>query len=84
MDAKTTTSARRYRRHVLALPSGGKLKLGVDGTIERLEADGSTVRSWRPSDPDWPDQAIRFGLRPESRTVAPGSQRISDTPLPGA
>jgi hypothetical protein len=75
-------SARRYRRHVQALPDGGRLTLREDGTIERLGADGSTVGSWRPDDPDWPGQAIRFGLRPQPKTVAPQGQRIADTRLP--
>jgi hypothetical protein len=75
---------RRYRRHELALPDGGRLKLGVDGTIERIDADGSTTRSWPVTDPDWADQAIRFGLRPESPTVTPHAQRFADPRLPGA
>ena len=56
---------RRYRRHELALADGGRLRIGVDGTIERIDADGSTARSWPVGDPDWPNQAIRFGLRPQ-------------------
>ena len=75
---------RRYRRHELALPDGGKLRLGVDGTIERLDADGSTERSWTVADSDWPNQAIRFGLRPQPATVTPRGQRIPDLGLPGA
>ena len=75
---------RRYRRHELALPDGGRLRLGVDGTIEHLEADGSTTRSWAVADPDWPNQAIRFGLRPEPPTVTPHGQRFADPRLPGA
>ena len=75
---------RRYRRHELALPDGGRLRLGVDGTIERLDADGSTMRSWPVADPDWPNQAIRFGLRPQAPTVTPHGQRIPDLGLPGA
>jgi hypothetical protein len=75
---------RRYRRHELALPDGGTLRLGVDGTIVRLEADGSTTRSWAVADPDWPNQAIRFGLRPEAPTVTPHGQRFADPRLPGA
>jgi len=72
----------RYRRHQLTLPDGGKLRLGVDGTIKRLDADGTTVQAWLPGDPEWAGQAIRFGLRPEPLTVAPHSQRIVDARLP--
>ena len=75
---------RRYRRHVLALPDGGRLRLGADGTIERIDADGSTQRSWPLADPDWANQAIRFGLRPQPTTVTPHGQRIPGTRLPGA
>ena len=75
---------RRYRRHELALPDGGRLRLGVDGTIERVDADGSTTRSWSAADPDWPNQAIRFGLRPQAPTVTPHGQRFADSRLPGA
>ncbi len=72
----------RYRRHELALPDGGRLRLAADGAIARLDADGLTIRSWPPGDPDWPNQAIRFGLRPQPRTVSPNSQRVEDTRLP--
>ena len=75
---------RRYLRRELALPDGGRLRLGVDGTIERLDADGSTQRSWPVADPDWANQAIRFGLRPQPPTVTPRGQRIPDLGLPGA
>jgi hypothetical protein len=91
MDTGTTGRAighhgrgRRYRRHELALPDGDMLRLCVDGTIERLAADGSTKRSWPLTDPDWPNQAIRFGLRPQPPTVTPRGQRIPDLGLPGA
>lgn len=84
MDATSTRQRRRYRRHELALPEGGRLRLGADGTIARLDADGSTVRCWPPGDPDWANQAIRFGLRPQPPTVSPHSQRVPDTRLPGA
>jgi len=67
---------RRYRRHALELADGGRLVLGVDGTIDRLDAQGSTTHSWKPDDPDWPDQAIRFGLRPQAPTVTPQGRRV--------
>jgi hypothetical protein len=51
----------RYRRHELALPDGGRLRLGVDGTIERIDADGSTQRSWPVADPDWPTRRSGSG-----------------------
>lgn len=75
---------RRYRRGKVALRDGGRLLLAVDGTIRRLDAEGSAVRAWSPSDPDWPNQAIRFGLRPEPATVAPHGQRVANKGLPGA
>jgi hypothetical protein len=75
---------RRYRRHELALPDGAKLRIGVDGTIVRIDADGSTKGSWAVADPDWPNQAIRFGLHPQAPTVKPRGQRTPDPRLPGA
>jgi len=64
------------------LPDGGKLRLHADGTIERRDADGSKVSAFRPNEPEWAAQAIRFGLRPEPVTVAPQGQRIEDNELP--
>jgi hypothetical protein len=84
MDTHLPGRPRRYRPRDLALPDGGTLRLGADGTIARLDADGSNVRSWPPGDPDWPNQAIRFGLRPQPPTVSPHSQRVPDTRLPRA
>jgi len=80
----TGDHGRRYRRHELALPDGGRLRLGVDGTIERIDADGSTQHSWPVADPEWPNQAIRFGLRPQAPTITPHGQRFHDARLPGA
>jgi hypothetical protein len=82
MPSRTTRHDRRYRRHELPLPDGGRLRLGADGTIERLDADGSTLRAWTPGEPAWADQAIRFGLRPQPGTVAPLGQRVADNRLP--
>lgn len=72
---------RRYRRHELALADGGRLVLGGDGTIVHVGADGATTRSWAPDDPEWPDQALRFGLRPQVPTVAP-TGRVQATKPP--
>jgi hypothetical protein len=66
---------RRYRRHELALADGGRLVLRGDGTIELRGADGVATQAWAPDDGGWPDQAIRFGLRPETRTVRPDGHR---------
>jgi hypothetical protein len=72
----------RYRRHELALADGGKLVLRPDGAIEHRDAEGAVAQTWRPDDPDWPDRAIRFGLRPEATTVRPEgySGRSPDRP----
>jgi hypothetical protein len=66
---------RRYRRHELALADGERLVLRADGVIERHGADGAMAAAWSPDDPDWPGQAIRFGIRPEPTTVKPDSHR---------
>ena len=73
---------RRYRRHELDLADGGRLILGADGRIERLDAHGSTTHSWMPADPEWPDQAIRFGLHPQAPTVTPQGRRVQGTRPP--
>lgn len=73
---------RRYKRHELELADGGRLILGVDGTIVRLDGDGSTTQSWVPDDPEWPDQAIRFGVHPQAPTVTPQGRRVQGTRPP--
>ena len=73
---------RRYRRHELELADGGRLVLSVDGTIDRLDAHGSTTHSWTPDDPAWPDQAIRFGLHHQAPTVTPPGRRVQGTKPP--
>jgi hypothetical protein len=74
---------RRFRRHQLELADGGRLVIGVDGLIARLDAAGATTQSWTPDDPGWPDQAIRFGLRPQARTVTPQGRRVQGPKSPG-
>ena len=73
---------RRFRRHELELADGSKLVLGVDGSIDRLDADGVTTQSWAPDDPAWPDQAIRFGLHPQAPTVRPQERGLPGTRPP--
>ena len=73
-----TQRGRRFRRHELELPDGGRLLLRVDGSIDHIDEEGATTQSWTPDDPEWPDQAIRFGLRPQPRTVRP-----QDVDVPG-
>lgn len=72
----------RYRRHELELAGGGRLILGVDGTIDHLDADGSTRHSWMPDDPEWPGQAIRFGLHPQAPTITPQGRSAQATRPP--
>lgn len=74
--------SRRYKRHELELADGGKLVLGGDGSIDHLDADGSKTHSWMPDDPEWPDQAIRFGLHPQAPTVKPEGRRVQGTRPP--
>ena len=74
---------RRFKRHELELVDGGRLVLGVDGSIDHVDAHGSTTHSWTPDDPEWPDQAIRFGLYPQVPTVAPHGRRVQGTKPPG-
>jgi hypothetical protein len=71
-----TPHGRRFRRHELELADGGRLVLGVDGSIDRMDALGSKTHSWTTDDPEWPDQAIRFGLHPQAPTVTPQGRRV--------
>jgi hypothetical protein len=64
-------ASRRIKRRELELADGGRLVLDVDGAIRRLDDHGDTIRTWTPDDPDWPNQAIRFGLHFQAHTVAP-------------
>jgi hypothetical protein len=81
-SSRPVPRGRRYRRHELELADGGRLVLGVDGTIDRLDRLGSTTHSWTPDDPEWPSQAIRFGLRPQTPTVTPPGRRVQGTRPP--
>ena len=73
---------RRFKRRELELADGGRLVLGVDGSIDHLDEHGATVRSWTPDDPEWPDQAIRFGLHPQAPTVRPQDRGVPGTKPP--
>jgi hypothetical protein len=65
---------RRFKPQALELEDGSKLVLGADGSIDHIDEHGSKMHSWSPDDPKWPDRAIRFGLHPQARTVAPHGQ----------
>jgi hypothetical protein len=69
------TSNRRFKPHEIAL-ADGRLVLGRDGSIEHIDDQGSRVHRWTPDDPGWPDQAIRFGLHPQARTVTPQGRNV--------
>ena len=55
--------------------------LSPDGTVTRLTAEGVQEHAWAPDDPEWPRLAIRFGLRVQSRTVAPAGRFAEDSKL---
>lgn len=80
-DPSRTVAPRggRFRRHELGLADGGRLVLHADGRIDRVDEHGSTARSWAPDDPEWPDQAIRFGLHPQAPTITPQGRRVQAT-----
>ena len=73
---------RRFKRHEIELADGGRLVLGVDGSIDHVDDHGTTTHSWTPDDPEWPDQAIRFGLHPQAPTVTPQGRRVQGTKPP--
>ena len=68
------TRGRRFKPHTLELADGGRLVLGVDGSIDHIDERGTGMQRWDPDDPEWPDQAIRFGLYPQAPTIAPHGQ----------
>jgi hypothetical protein len=81
---QAATHGHHYRRREIELAEGGKLVLDTDGSIRQVDADGAGIGAWSPGEPEWARQAIRFGLRPESQTVAPNSRRARDARLPSA
>ena len=80
--AHPATRVRRYRRRELALPGGGRLVLSTDGSLVRLDGAGAVEHSWAPDDPEWPQQAIRFGLRIQAPTIAPPGRFVGGTRPP--
>lgn len=74
--------SRRFKRIELELADGGRLILGVDGSIDHVHDHGSKTRSWTPDDPEWPDQAIRFGLHSQAPTVTPQGPRVQGPKAP--
>jgi hypothetical protein len=73
---------RRFKPHQLELEGGGALVLGTDGAISHLDPAGTTIRVWLADDPEWADQALRFGLRPQAPTVSPTSRGVLGTTPP--
>ena len=76
------TRGRRSKPLELGLADGGRLVLGVDGSIDHVDDHGSTMHRWKPDDPGWPDQAFRFGLHPQAPTVTPPGRRVQGTKPP--
>ncbi len=68
----------RYKRHEIALAEGGKLVMDSDGSIVRLDGSGKAAQTWQPDDPEWERHALRFGVRPVNRTVAPDREPWRD------
>ena len=68
---KPATRGRRFKPRALELADGGRLVLGADGSIDRIDDHGSRMHRWTPDDSEWPDQAIRFGLHAQAPTVTP-------------
>lgn len=80
MSDAATHDGGRYRRHEITLADGGRLVLSADGSIVQVDQHGVTTHAWTTDDPDWPDQAIRFGLHPQAPTVPPPSRREQTKP----
>jgi hypothetical protein len=67
-----------FKRRELRLADGASFVLMADGTIDLVGSDGKTTQSWSPDDDDWPRQALRFGVHPQSVTVTPDGRHRSD------
>ena len=76
------TRGRRFKSHEIELADGGRLVLGRDGSIDHIDDHGSRVHRWKPDDPEWPDQAIRFGLHPQAPTITPQGRYVQGTKPP--
>jgi hypothetical protein len=76
------TRGRRFKPHAIELTEGGRLLLGVDGSIDHVDDRDSSLHRWKPDDPGWSDQAIRFGLYPQPPTVAPSGRRVEGSKPP--
>lgn len=72
----TAHRGRRFKRQEFELADGGRLVIGTDGSIDRVDDHGSRTHTWTPDDPEWPDQAIRFGLHSQAPTVTPHGRRV--------
>jgi hypothetical protein len=70
---------RRFKRREIQLADGARLVLDVDGSIRHLDDHGATTRTWKPDDPEWSREAIRFGVHPQVPTVAPHGRRVPGT-----
>ena len=73
---------RRFKPRELTLSDGDRLVLEGGGTITRIAPDGTERHSWAPDDPEWPGQAIRFGLRAQVATANPHDRTVRQDPLP--
>ena len=76
------TRRRRFKPREIELANGGRLVLGRDGSIDHIDDHGSRVHRWKPDDPEWPDQAIRFGLHPLAPTITPEGRHVQGTKPP--
>jgi hypothetical protein len=79
--ASPAPRGRRHKRREIGLADGGKIILNPEGSIERLAADGAS-QTWRRGDPEWPDYALRFGLKEQPPTVAPAGRFVTGTKPP--
>jgi hypothetical protein len=73
---------RRFKRRELQPADGARLVLDIDGSILHLNDHGNPTRTWTPDDPEWPREAIRFGLLPQAPTVAPHGRHVPETKPP--
>ncbi len=73
---------RKFRPRRVSLANDETLVLKADGSIEHHDREGTPTRTWAPDDPEWPRQALRFGLHEGRPTATPSGRDVPGTRPP--
>lgn len=83
LRASGTAPRRKYRPRTFTLASGETLALRSDGSIDHRTVDGTLLRTLTSTDPEWADQAIRFGIKATPATPRPDNREGLRGQTPG-